>query len=108
MAATATALVVGRLDSTLLGVPQWAIITLYIYAAIQPTFDILIGGKAINKNSVIPIAKVLLVYVALISKVLFFAIIHWLAKTGRLLYFMVQSYTLYEKAKMKRLKFIEK
>jgi hypothetical protein len=103
LAATATALVVGQLDSKLFGVPKWALIFLFIYAAIQPTFDFLIKGENGSDGIGTSIAKGVIIFVALVGKVLLFTIIHWLAMTGRLLYFMVQNYTFHKKVDYNRL-----
>jgi len=108
LAATPIALVVGQLDSKLFGVPKWSIISLFIYAAIQPTFDFLIKGEnsSVTNGSdgiATSIAKGVIIFVALVGKVLLFTIIHWLAMTGRLLYFMVQNYTFHKKVDYNRL-----
>jgi hypothetical protein len=171
MAATATALVIGRLDSNLLGVPTLAIVFLFLYAGIQPTFDFLLVSdrtllsngareillkrnghllsekaknllqqskddltedeqKKLNESKIILLsenemqeildpkiqlltkderknildskgdpliksAQEVIVVIALISKILLFAVIHWISiGTNRLLYYMVQCYTI--------------
>jgi hypothetical protein len=54
LATTATALVVGRLDSNLLGVPTLAVAFLFLYAGIQPSFDFVLESEGIP---LIPHAK---------------------------------------------------
>jgi hypothetical protein len=101
-AATATALVVGRLDSTLLGVPTAALIVLFVYAAIQPTFELLLEP---NKPNTKTIAAAVIAVVALVSKIVLFAVTRWLLKTNRLLYYMVRAYRNFEKADEDRKEF---
>lgn len=102
--ATVTALVVGKLDDNLLGVPTVVIVVLFFYAGIQPSFRFLITPST---NSWIVAARELIVVIALISKILLFATIQWLSTTNRLLYYMVQSYTLYERVDANRQKFLQ-
>jgi len=106
-AATATALVIGRLDSQILGVPKGAIIILFIYAAIQPTFYFLIGDTPVNYYDPEYIFKALIITFALISKILFFDVIHWLAMSGRFVFFMDESKKMYDRIDYDRESFLK-
>jgi F0F1-type ATP synthase membrane subunit c/vacuolar-type H+-ATPase subunit K len=108
LAGTATALVVGRLDSKLLGIPKAVIIVLFIYAAQQPAFDFIIGGDQKNPNAVENLFKTFLIAFALVSKIVFFVVIQWLAMEGRLLFFMDKSYEIHNNVKNDRKEFLEK
>ena len=103
--ATATALVVGKLDDHLLGVPTFIIVFLFIYAGIQPSFDFLITHSEDLWHLV---AREVIVVIALISKILLFATIQWLSMTDRLLYYMVQSFSLYKGVDYHRQGFLTK
>jgi hypothetical protein len=92
--ATATALVVGRLDDQLLGVPLFVIVFLFIYAGIQPSFDFLVV-KTPPDNNLLLAAREVIVVIALVSKIVLFATMQWLSTTGRFFYYMVQNYSLY-------------
>jgi hypothetical protein len=106
-AATATALFVGQLDSTLLGVPRFAIVVLFVYASIQPLFDIILGAEA-QELYALTLASALMIALALVGKVLLFAIIYWAALTDRMFYFLVQNYTLYTRVAEHRDDFLRK
>lgn len=95
--AVSMALLIGRLDSMLLGVPILLIAALFLYSSIQPGFDeFVVMGKG-NQSVSAGIEQlrefirtVLLLY-ALIGKVLFFIVIEWLDSSGRLLFYMVKA-----------------
>jgi hypothetical protein len=103
--ATATALVVGKLDDHLFGVPTFVIVFLFIYAGIQPSFDFLIRQ---SEDFWLLVAREVIVVIALISKIVLFATIQWLSMTDRLLYYMVQSYSLYKGVDSHRQGFLTK
>jgi hypothetical protein len=105
LAATATALLVGRLDSKLLGVSKYVIAILFLYSAIQPVFDFLLTN---NADLFHVVRQASLVVIALLCKVLLFVVIHWLAMTNRLLYYMVEAYTLHVKVEAHRRQFLAK
>jgi hypothetical protein len=163
LAATAISLVVGRLDSNLLGVSSLIVAFLMTYAAIQPSFDFIIStekprmtevamdvvkktnpcvetplndtelsqikskynllihtakkrkdiqDKTTNLKCKIPptlssefstlynsyllikSTQEVLIVIALICKIMLFAVVQWLAMTDRLLYYMVQAYSI--------------
>jgi hypothetical protein len=103
--ATATALVVGKLDDHLFGVPMAIIVLLFIYAGIQPSFDIVLAPQT---TALLLAAREVIVVIALISKVVLFATIQWLSMTDRLLYYMVESYSLYTGVDAHRQKVLQK
>lgn len=99
--AVSMALLIGRLDSNLLGVPVLLIAALFLYSSIQPTFDefVVVGkgekGLVVNKGIDLEqlreyIRTVLLLF-ALIGKAVFFIVMEWLDSSGRLLFYMVKA-----------------
>lgn len=106
-AATATALFVGQLDSTLLGVPRFAIVVLFVYASIQPLFDIILGAEA-QELYALTLASALMIALALVGKVLLFAVIYWTVLTDRMFYFLVQNYTVYTRVAEHREDFLQR
>jgi hypothetical protein len=105
LAAIATALLVGQLDSTLLGVPKYAIILLFLYAGIQPTYDVVLSSSR-GASPILTAASGVIVTVALLGKLCLFATVQWLALTNRLFYFMVQHFTMYRRVGFHRGAFI--
>jgi len=93
LAATATALLVGQLTNRLLGVPTSVLVILFIYAGIQPSFDFILHSE---NDPVRVVAKEVIVVAALVFKVILFSTIYWLGMTNRLLYFLVENYSLYK------------
>ncbi|HEX8634787.1 MAG TPA: hypothetical protein VF703_11620 [Pyrinomonadaceae bacterium] len=109
--ATATALVVGKLDDHLLGVPTFIIVFLFIYAGIQPSFDFLITfsgnfPETESEQLLLLATREVIVVIALVSKIVLFVTIQWLSMTNRLLYYLVQSYSLYSGVNTNRQKFL--
>lgn len=100
IAAIGIALIVGRLDSNLLGVPKWAITLLLLYVGIQPALDFVLDSSSYNgidnekRKIIIQVSQEVIMIIALICKILLFAVIHWLILTNRMLYFFVQAYSL--------------
>lgn len=78
-AGVALALLVGRLDSRLIGLPVWTVILMYIYAVLQT--DWLLFPEHANW-------KIVLVIVALILKTFLFFVMTWLYKSGVLFYYL--------------------
>jgi cytochrome b subunit of formate dehydrogenase len=105
LAATATALMVGRLDSNLLGMPTLVIAFLFLYAGIQPSFDFVLesGGIPLMDST-----REVIVVIALLSKIVLFAVIQWLSKTDRLLFYMVECYRLLKRVDSDRKDFLTK
>lgn len=91
LAATATALLVSQFDAKIFGVPIAATAVLFVFAAIQPTFEFILGT---NATDWLFATQALLIVVALVSKAVLFGMVQWLAYTGRLLYYMVEAYSL--------------
>jgi hypothetical protein len=104
--ATATALVVGKLDDHLLGVPTPVVVLLFLYAGIQPSFDFVL--KPMADSLKVLATREVIIAIALISKIVLFATIQWLSMTDRLLYYMVQSYSLYKGVGTHRQNFLQK
>lgn len=105
LAATATALLVGQLTNRLLGVPTPVLVILFIYAGIQPSFDFILH----NENEFVRVvAKEVIVVAALACKVILFSTIYWLGMTDRLLYFLVENYSLYKGVDEHRRGFLQK
>lgn len=81
--------VVGRLNSSYLNVPQWLMIGLYLYAAVQMLYPL-----AYNGNIRIPyqecIEKTMYAF-SFFGKVCLFLMIRWIAKQKRFLFFLVQK-----------------
>lgn len=78
------ALLIGRLDSKLIGLPSWLVCILYFYAAVQPLFVVFdLTGDIFNAIQTI----VLLVVFAF--KVYFFLIIIYALQMGRLLNYLL-------------------
>ncbi len=79
--AVALALLAGRLESKIIGLPTWSIGVLYGYAAIQmiqPMFAFP-GGDAL---------KAVCASIALPLKLFLFGVVQWAIESGRLLYYM--------------------
>jgi hypothetical protein len=104
LAATAIALVVGQLDNHLLGINTVTIVFLFLYSGIQPSFDFVLEARS---DILILAAREVIVVIALVSKVILFTSIQWLSMTDRLLYYMVQNYSLYKGVDAHRQKFLE-
>ncbi|MGA9768355.1 MAG: hypothetical protein WBV94_04890 [Blastocatellia bacterium] len=100
LAAVATTLVVGQLDSNLFGIHPLIIGAFFLFAAIQPSFEFIINSKLFgnDENSeLIRITRVIIITIAMLSKVLLFVVFHWLATTGNLLFYMVEKNTIYQR-----------
>jgi hypothetical protein len=105
LAASATALLVGQLTNRLLGVPTPVLVILFIYAGIQPSFDFILNK---GTDIILVIAGEVIVVAALACKVVLFSAIQWLGMTNRLLYFMVENYSLYKRVDEHRNSFFQK
>lgn len=96
-AGLATALLVGRLDSRFIGLSPYIITLLYVYAVIQaawPTF----GDN--------PMTRIVIVNIALALKILLFAVMYWLFRSGVLLYYLEQIAGVYEHGRVQRQDFL--
>jgi len=102
-AASATALVVGQLDNKLLGVPLPAIALLFVYAGIQPSFNFLFAPIT---DPIILTTREVIVVIALLSKVTFFGVVQWLIRSNRLMYYMVEHYSVHYSVDANRSKFL--
>lgn len=113
IAAIGIALIVGRLDSNLLGVPKWAITLLLLYVGIQPALEFVLDSSSYNgvekeqQKIIIQISQEVIMTIALVCKILLFAVIHWLILTNRMLYFFVQSYSLIKRVDKNRIEFFK-
>jgi len=81
-AAVSMVALVGRLESRWLGTPLWAILTLYVYVAIQPAY----GAFAQY-----PSFAVIFPMAALVGKTLLYLIIFWLSDREILLFYLAKS-----------------
>jgi hypothetical protein len=77
IAGTTMAMLVGKLDTKVIGLPRWVLLTLYAYASLQVTWAMF------EFDYLRPFALAL----ALIGKVLLFAIMYWLLKYGIMAYY---------------------
>lgn len=89
--------VLGRLNSSYLDIPQWLILTLYIYAAIQmlyPLMYLLNTGEISDKNwYMIHKRSIQLVFyfLAFIGKISLFLVIRWIIRRKRFLFFLIHK-----------------
>jgi|GEM_PF-1347474 len=86
-AGLATALLAGRLDSRFIRLSPLIVTFLYVYAVIQaawPTF---------SKD---PDARIVIVNIALTLKILLFAVVYWMFKSGVFLYYLDRIAAVYE------------
>lgn len=108
--------VLGRLNSSFLDIPQWLIISLYFYAAIQMLYpltllesmtdssskftDISISNKELINKYITVLTKALYVC-AFFSKILLFILIKWIMLKKRFLFFLIhKAHTLAESDNM--------
>lgn len=87
--AAVLALFVGRLESKYLNVPIGIIVSLYVYAGIQPLFPLTDGSSN-------PIAGSVVLWLALILKSVLFLVVAWCMESRRLLFYMVRVRSLQE------------
>lgn len=98
-------IVIGRLTSKFINIPLWIIMLLYIYAAIQALYPFFYYIKftptlqlAKDRNYVFTVemsySLYFIMFFALILKSLFFLIVTWILKTGRILFFIVEESSL--------------
>jgi hypothetical protein len=112
LAAVATTLVVGQLDSNLFGIPPLIVGGFFLFAAIQPSFEFIINSKNsiwpvnIETSELFRITRVTIITIAMLSKVLLFVVFHWLVTTNGLLFYMVEKYTIYQRVTGERELFI--
>jgi hypothetical protein len=83
--AVVLALFVGRLNSKFIDAPIWVIALLYVYAAIQPLYPVIISGQEQDK-----ISGAVFTNAALVLKVILFLFVTWLLESGRLLFYFVR------------------
>lgn len=94
--------VLGRLNSSFLDIPQWLIICLYFYAAIQMFYPFTVIEKIINeyandKSPIIFFQKNFnyithsMYIIAFIGKILLFLVIKWTIQKNRFLFFLIQK-----------------
>lgn len=88
------ALLFGRFDSKLLGVPLSALVCLYIWAAIQASWPVLdlihLDGRPETELLLKDIAQVALYGYAWFAKCVFFVLCAWLFHTGRFEFFLLR------------------
>ncbi len=77
----ATAQLIGRLDSKLIGTKQWVLIAMYTYAAIQPFFPLFEKYKDI----LTPI-----LYLALFLKIVLVLFVFWIISDNKLFYYLIR------------------
>lgn len=98
-AGLATALLVGRLDSRFISLSPAIITLLYVYAVIQaawPTF----GDN--------PTIRIVIVNLALALKILFFAVVYWLFRSGVMLYYLEKIADVYKQSPAERQEFLSR
>lgn len=78
--AIALSLLIGRLDSKLIGLPSLLVCFLYVYAAVQPLFAVFEIPMFVNE-----IIKTAVFVIVFFFKIYFFFIIIYVLQTGRLL-----------------------
>lgn len=79
--------VIGRLDSSYLGVPQWLIIILYLYAGIQAFYPLLY----IVKYNIADILESIVSTISILGKFCLFLMIRWIATQKRFLFYLLQK-----------------
>jgi hypothetical protein len=96
-AGLATALLAGRLDSRFIRLSPIIVTLMYLYAVLQaawPTF----GDN--------PDTRIVIVNVALALKILLFAIVYWLFRSGVLLFYLHRAAEAYEQGPTERYEFV--
>lgn len=101
VSALAMALVVGKLDNDFIGLRPWTIVALFFYAAIQPGWGAFFAGGD-------RYLEIVLINIALIMKCLYFAVVAWLLVSGRMLFFLEESRSIYDRAASDREVFLER
>jgi hypothetical protein len=96
-AGLALALLVGRLESKLVGSPLYVIVPLYLYAAIQGSFVFLPDDLVL---------MLLLTSVAFIFKVVLFLFLAWFIDSGVVIFYLHEIRHIYETIPQKRNKFV--
>jgi hypothetical protein len=81
--AVVLALLIGRLDSKLIGLRSYLISVLYIYSAVQPLFVVFDQPEAVSKA-----IKIFVLIFVFIFKIYFFLIITYALQTGRMLNYL--------------------
>lgn len=97
IAGCAMALNVSRLSSSLIGAPVWLLVFLSVYACIQPFYPVIhgvFGSTGQSVRSVEAVLVVVILAVAGISKLVFLLFLYYSIKSGRLLFYFVQSASL--------------
>src|SRR5262249_1412880 len=84
------ALLVGRLESKLIDSPRWIVASLYAYAVLQLAYPVLGGMNHL--------ARLIVLSIALLLKVLLFWHVRELIVSGRLTYYMFEFRRLYDTA----------
>src|SRR4051812_25416555 len=93
LACTIFALLIGRLESKIIGPPLWIIFALYFYAGLQPLAQALSFISPIVSNQpalqlFIGEAAAWLGFFAALLKVLLFGLVYWMLDSGVLLFYM--------------------
>jgi hypothetical protein len=96
-AGVATAIMVGRLDSKFIGLPTMAMIPLYGYAVIQSGWPSFAGDNQ---------ARAVLLNLALVLKVHFFAVTFWLFRSGVFLFYLEGLAGIYDRVSSERKTFL--
>jgi hypothetical protein len=91
------ALLIGRLESKLIDLPVWIVVSIYLYAVIQS------GWAAFPEK---PNVKMFLLIAALVLKISLFLLVFWLLKSGVLLYYLERIKKLDDENKAQRYKFL--
>ena len=97
--------IIGRLNSKYINIPVWLGFTLYCYAAIQPLYvffyyhslapSIQTGETRFVVFEVeMSVFPYFVMFFTLLLKALFFLVVTWLLKTGRLLFFVMEESSL--------------
>ena len=80
----AIAQITGRLDSKLIDADYWIYLLLYLYAGIQPFFTFFVTSRDETINLVI------MLYLALFLKTIFFLFVYWCINYNKLFYYLVR------------------
>lgn len=107
IASMALTAVLGRLNSNYLGIPQWLIIGLYFYAALQVTYPINFADKILDSlkeiirddkkrslaeiENYFTIVSQLFYVLAFIGKILLLILVKWIMVRKRFLFFLIHK-----------------
>lgn len=100
IATLSLSLVIGRLNSSFLNIPQWLFFCLYLYAATQMLYplanikELLVDFATPVRSLLLPVIdaiNTLVMITAFGGKICLFLLIRWIAKKKRFLFFMMQK-----------------